>query len=76
MNSSIAFVSVLTSGRKIVQEYNLKQTQLAFAIGMNLNINEKFPTIIDHHMIVFFDGVVEDSEKEIIEDHTRKSVIT
>ncbi|CAF3462000.1 unnamed protein product [Rotaria sp. Silwood1] len=61
-------VPELTSGRKIVQEYNLKKTQLAFTIGRKINIEDKFPTILDLGLTIYSEEMVEDAEKEIVED--------
>ncbi|CAF4732012.1 unnamed protein product [Rotaria sp. Silwood1] len=61
-------VPELTSGRKIVQEYNLKKTQLAFTIGRKKNIEDKFPTILDLGLTIYSEEMVEDAEKEIVED--------
>ncbi|CAF4364653.1 unnamed protein product [Rotaria sp. Silwood2] len=67
-NSLNNLVSELTSGRKIVQEYNLKRTQLAFTIGTKINVNDSFPTILNPHLTIYSEEMVEDAEKETVED--------
>ncbi|CAF4159896.1 unnamed protein product, partial [Rotaria sordida] len=67
-NSLNNFVPELTSGKKIVHEYNLKKTQLAFTIGRKININDRFPRILDSHLTIYSDEMMEDTEKETVED--------
>ncbi|CAF0849512.1 unnamed protein product [Rotaria sordida] len=67
-NSLNNFVPELTSGTKIVHEYNLKKTQLAFTIGRKINIDDRFPTILDSHLTIYSDEMMEDTEKETVED--------
>ncbi|CAF0934854.1 unnamed protein product [Adineta steineri] len=42
-----------TSGRKLIQEYNLKTMHLSFIIGKKQNINDKIPRFVDPKLIIF-----------------------
>lgn len=56
----------------MVQEYNLKKMELAFSIGQKLNLNDRFPTIVDGDVIVFSEEMFDNFEKETSEviEHT------
>ncbi|CAF4203164.1 unnamed protein product, partial [Adineta steineri] len=42
-----------TSGRKLIQEYNLKTMHLSFIIGKKDNMNDKVPRFVDPKLIIF-----------------------
>ncbi|CAF0934836.1 unnamed protein product [Adineta steineri] len=42
-----------TSGRKLIQEYNLKTMHLSFIIGKKDNMNDKTPRFVDPKLIIF-----------------------